>query len=259
MAVLLGWRAMAPRTVSPVDVRVRVVEVALTPALMLARVMALPLDDLQHLVATAYFREARARGLSFRAIARRFDKSLRTITNLARRADGDEPLLEGHRRLGHRRRAVAWLAFEGQATFAQIARAVPDADRDDLQADLEHLIEQGIVTNDGELYRVVAGYMDTRAEDLSARLDALRHLLEGVTMAIHRRFFEPRAEGPSLARVLTFNASREALAKLAEGGYAGLRQAVLETDEAAGDDAVQASLTLTVTEVPSGPGWRPRS
>src|SRR5690606_34288846 len=136
MAVLLGWRAMAPRTVSPVDVRVRVVEVALTPALVLARVMALPLDDLQHLVATAYFREARARGLSFRAIARRFGKSLRTVTHLARRADQDAPLLESHRRLGHRRRAVAWLALSGPATLAQIARSIPDADRDELQGEL---------------------------------------------------------------------------------------------------------------------------
>lgn len=249
---------MTSRPISPVDVRVRVVEVALTPALVLARVMALPLDDLQHLVATAYFREARARGLSFRAIARRFGKSLRTVTNLARRADQDEPLLEGHRRLGHRRRAVAWLAIEGPASLAQVARALPDADRDELEAELQYLIEQGIVTNEGDGYRVVAGYMDTQAADLSARLDALRHLLEGVTMAIHRRFFEPRADGTSLARVLTFQASPEALARLADEGYAALREGILRVDEGAGDDAVQASLTLTITEVPDGPGWRPR-
>lgn len=249
---------MTSRTISPVDVRVRVVEVALTPALMLARVMALPLDDLQHLVATAYFREARARGLSFRSIARRFGKSLRTVTNLARRADGDEPFLEGHRRLGHRRRIVAWLAVEGPASLAQIARAIPDADRDELEAELEYLIEQTIVTQGDDGYRVVAAYMDTKAEDLSARLDALRHLLEGVTMAIHRRFFEPRAEGTSLARVLTFQAKPEALEALAQDGYSALRESILRADESAGEDAVQASLTLTITEVPAGPGWRLR-
>lgn len=249
---------MSSRTLSPVDVRVRVVEVALTPALMLARVMALPLDDLQHLVATAYFREARARGLSFRSIARRFDKSLRTITNIARRAESDEPLLAGHRRLGHRRRIVAWLAVEGPADLERVARAIPDADRDELEAELEHLVEQAIATRDESGYRIVAGYMDTRAEDLSARLDALKHLLEGVTMVIHRRFFEPRVEGTSLARVLTFEATPETLARLAEDGYTALRESVLRADESAGEDAVQASLTLTVTEIPSGPGWRPR-
>lgn len=249
---------MSSRTVSPIDVRVRVVEVALTPALMLARVMAMPLDDLQHLVETAYFREARARGLSFRAIARRFDKSLRTITNLARRADGNEPLLAGHRRLGHRRRIVAWLAVEGPADLTRIAHAIPDAERDELEADLEHLVEQAIATHDEDGYQIVAGYMDTQADDLNARLDALKHLLEGVTMAVHRRFFAPRDEGTSLARVLTFEADSETLAQLAQDGYSALRESILRADESAGDDAVQASLTLTITEVPTGPGWGAR-
>lgn len=247
------------RAVSPVDVRVRVVEVALTPALVLARVMALPLDDLQHLVATAYFREARSRGLSFRSIARRFDKSLRTITNLARRAEETAPLLHAHRRLGYRRRAVAWLDAEGPAPLELIARAVPDATRDELAEELEHLVEQGILTREGDNYHVVAAHMNTLADDLSARLDALRHLLEGVTMVIHRRFFEPGAAGTSLARVLTFAADSDALHRLAENGYAALKAAVLRADEEAGDGAVQASLTLTITQVPSGPGWRPRA
>ena len=44
---------------------------------------------------------------------------------------------------------------------------------------------------------------------------------------------------------------------LASEGYAALRDAVMRADEQSGADAVSASLTLTITEAPSGPGWRP--
>lgn len=84
---------MVKRRISPIDLRLQVVAIALDPALTLARIMALPLDDLQRLVATSYYREARRRKLTHSAIARRFKKSVRTIATLAREAESERPVL----------------------------------------------------------------------------------------------------------------------------------------------------------------------
>jgi len=139
----------APK-VSPIDVRLQVVALALEPGLALARLASLPLDDLQRLVAAGYFRDARARGWSFRAIAKRFDKSLRTVTNLSNLANEHGVPLESSQRLGWRRQLVHAVAARPEGlTERALFAAVPEASAEVLTEELAELVEEGILERDG--------------------------------------------------------------------------------------------------------------
>jgi hypothetical protein len=247
--------------ITAVDVRVRVVAVALEPALLLARVMALPLDDLHHLVSVGYFREARARGMSLRAVARRFSKSLRTIATLSRTAGTALPALEGSRRIGLRRSIVARVAEQGAATAADLGGALPDTKPGDLREALEQLVAEGILELEGERYTVVVAHVSMVKADVDHRIDSLRHFLGAVTQVVYRRFFTNEPEAVALARVLTFAARREELAGLTESTYADLRKTVLEVDSASEgrEGARQASVAVCFVEAPLDAHWKPRA
>src|SRR4029453_2963377 len=131
--------------ISPLDLRLKVIAIVLEPALALARVLALPLDDLQRLVATGYFCEARTYGLSFRQIARRFDKSLRTVTNLARSSSADLPL-RGGLRITLRRRAAELVAKQrGRMPIAKLLKEFPNVDQQVLLEEAGGLVSKAIL------------------------------------------------------------------------------------------------------------------
>jgi DNA-binding MarR family transcriptional regulator len=248
--------------VSPVDVRLRVVAIALEPALVLARIAAIPLDDVQRLVAAGYFREARARGHSFRAIARRAGKSLRTVTNLAKLASEQGALLETSQRLTWRRQIVVRVGEKGTAGLARRAleEAIPDAPEDVLEEEIAQLVSEGILSEDGGRLRAVARHLDMVQEQLAPRLESLRHFLRAVAGVAYRRFFVVDAEAEAFARVLSFSADRESLASLRSETYASLREKVFSLDAREGgaeDDKVQAMVAFAVVEEPTDPAWRP--
>lgn len=249
---------MADARVSPVDVRLRVVALALEPALALARIAALPLDDLQRLVAAGYFRDARSRGLSFRAIARRFDKSLRTITNLSNVANEHGVPLESSQRLTWRRQLVHAAAArpEGVAERA-LFQMLPDASTEALEAELQQLVDEGILERADERIRVVARHLDLVQNDLAPRLESLRHFLRAVTAVVYRRFFVLDADAEAFARVLSFSTSRADLAALREHAYRVLREGAFEADAAEPEDGAQALAVFAIAEEPDDLAWRP--
>lgn len=247
--------------VSPVDVRLRVVALLLEPGLTLARIMALPLDDLQALVTSGYFREARSRGLSFRAIARRFDKSLRTITNISKLAGEQGIPHETSDRVTWRRRLAGVVASRGPVGVAEALGAVPNADRDVLEDELAHLLEEGVLERDGDVLQTAAAHLDLVQEELAPRLDSLRHFLGAATQVAYRRFFAPDAEAEAFARVFTFSATRDDLRRLREAAYELIRDRVFEADGRAehADDAVTATVSFCAVEAPADHAWKPRS
>jgi transposase-like protein len=284
----------APK-VSPIDVRLQVVALALEPGLALARLASLPLDDLQRLVAAGYFRDARARGWSFRAIAKRFDKSLRTVTNLSNLSNEHGVPLESSQRLGWRRQLVHAVAARPEGlTERALFAAVPEASAEALAEELAELIEEGILeravredahgdarggetrvgeaqggeTRAGEArgrddarVRVVARHFDLVQDELGPRLESFRHFLRGVAAVAYRRFFVRDDEAEAFARVLSFSSSRAELVALRERSYAVLRDAAFAADAAADadtDDAHQAVAVFAVAEEPTDPAWRPR-
>jgi hypothetical protein len=245
---------------SSLDVRVKVVATMLEPALSLAHLMALPLDDLLELVATGYFREAEARGLSQGAIARRFGKSVRTIATLKNRSRATSKLLERSRRLAVRRRLLTEIDRIGPAGIEAIARTVPRTARSTLERELDALVAQGLVVCGEDGYRTATGHVNVVRAEIDARLDSLRHFLEAVTRAAYRRFYTPAQMGIALARVLSFSSDASRLADLSERQYEGLRSAVLEADAAADGaaDPVQAMVAVCFVEEPAGAPWSPR-
>lgn len=273
----------APK-VSPIDVRLQVVALALEPGLALARLASLPLDDLQRLVAAGYFRDARARGWSFRAIAKRFDKSLRTVTNLSNLANEHGVPLESSQRLGWRRQLVHAVAARPEGlTERALFAAVPEASAEVLAEELAELIEEGILERealdddvrgeargdvrgearggDDARVRVVARHFDLVQDELGPRLESFRHFLRAVAAVAYRRFFVRDDEAEAFARVLSFSSSRAELVGLRERSYAVLRDAAFAADAAAADadtDAHQAVAVFAVAEEPTDPAWRPR-
>ncbi len=269
----------APK-VSPIDVRLQVVALALEPGLALARLASLPLDDLQRLVAAGYFRDARARGWSFRAIAKRFDKSLRTVTNLSNLANEHGVPLESSQRLGWRRQLVHAVAARPEGlTERALFAAVPEASAEVLAEELAELIEEGILERDGRdddspgetrggeargddaRVRVVARHFDLVQDELGPRLESFRHFLRAVAVVAYRRFFVRDDEAEAFARVLSFSSSRAELVALRERSYAVLRDAAFAADAAADadtHDAHQAVAVFAVAEEPTDPAWRPR-
>jgi transposase-like protein len=268
----------APK-VSPIDVRLQVVALALEPGLALARLASLPLDDLQRLVAAGYFRDARGRGWSFRAIAKRFDKSLRTVTNLSNLANEHGVPLESSQRLGWRRQLVHAVAARPEGlTERALFAAVPEAGAEVLAEELAELIEEGILEREaldapGEAHggearggddarvRVVARHFDLVQDELGPRLESFRHFLRAVAAVAYRRFFVRDDEAEAFARVLSFSSSRAELVALRERSYAVLRDAAFAADAAGADadtDAHQAVAVFAVAEEPTDPAWRPR-
>lgn len=232
------------------------VAVALEPALTLARIMALPLDDLQRLVATGYYREARRRHLTHAAIARRFRKSVRTIATLAREAEAERSVLARSEGMELRRRVVEALSH-GPKTLEQLTElpsaAIP------LEEVLESLIEEGIIeATDEGTYQGVTRHFDVIAEEAEARLDSLRHFLGAVTRVMYTRFFNGNAEH-GFARVLTFAANPEQLQSTVRAQYTSLRDAVIALDEEASETAPHASIALLCVEEPSDHHWKGRS
>src|SRR5262249_49683299 len=155
----------------------RVIAVMLEPALRLAHFMAIPIDDLQELVADGYFREARFRGLSLRGIARRFGKSLRTVASLSRRATAHGLPMRESLRMKWRRQVVAYVAAKPNVSAQQIGRAVRTAEPEMLSWELQQLVEAGLLLKKGRVFRVDVKHMNTVAKDFDARLDSLRHFL----------------------------------------------------------------------------------
>ena len=259
--------AEPPLRVSPIDVRLEVIAIALEPALTLARAAAIPLDDLQRLVAAGYFREARARGMSFRTIARRFDRSLRTITNLSKLANEQGLPRSTSQRITWRRQLAELVSQRGGEGIdvAALFAAVGGADTAVLKEELQQLVETGILTRNDEQVKVSARHFDLVQEDLAPRLESFRHFLRAVAAVAYSRFFvvDPRAE--AFARVLSFTAERSELGGLREGAYEALRSRVFAADAHADGDGdrknpartTAAMAAFCVVETPDDPAWRP--
>ena len=238
------------------EARLRVVSVALEPALILARVMGLGLDDLQAMVASEYFRQFRLRGLPLPQIARKLGKSDRTVASLSKRAQARGPLLDQSRRLGWQREVLRALTPHA-LTREQILSQTQSVAKDELDETLERLVASGLIDEDGEMFRASVAQVTFALPDLEARLESLRHLLTSVTYAVYQRFFRAAPNEESFARVLTFSASPEQLSHLANH-YPALRDTIVQIDGDAHPNSEEAAMVFIAVRAPKGPAWRHR-
>jgi hypothetical protein len=217
----------------------------------LARLSGLPLDDLQALVATGYFRQWRARGLSLRGIGARLHKSLRTTATLSAKAGADGALTALSKRIGWRRKLVARVAELGSCERRQLGGVVRGERRAEVERELDQLVEEGVLTEQDGSLAVAVQYLSLLGDNVDARLDSLRHFLDATTHVIYQRFFAPDAAAVALARVLSFRAEQGDLSALRDEAYAALRDRVVAVDARAGADARAASIAFCVSEVPA--------
>ncbi len=247
--------------VSPIDVRLRVIALALEPALVLSRIAGLPLDDVQTLVATGYFREMRSRGHSLRAVARRFGKSLRTVATLSKQTAEQGRFAQLGERMTLQRKLVAHIANGGSVTRAHLPRAMGIVTPELIDDVTRQLIEDGIVIEDGGKLRVVADLLLLTGSTLDQRLDSVRHFLDACTQMLHERFFVPGSDQQAFARVLSFAALPEELAQIGKAHYAALAEAVVQADARASQqaDATPASVVFGYVRSPGAWWSRPRS
>lgn len=241
---------------SGIDVRLRVLAVTLEPALSIARVMGLSLDDLQALVADGYFRELRLRGLSLAQVARRLGKSARTAATLSKKSNAMGPLLDASRRLGWQREVVRAVTA-GPLSREQLLALVPSADSSMVEETLAQMVRSGLLDETDEGFAPSTAHVSFARPDVDARLESLRHMLTSVAHVIYQRFFRSLDEGEALARVLSFSATAEQLEALG-AQYPKLRDAVIEADGAAPEDADQGAVVFVVVRTPDDHLWRRR-
>lgn len=258
LCVLASGAVTERQKVSPVDARVLILSAVLEPALSLARILGLTLDDLQQLVAIGYFREYRLRGMSQPMIAKRLGKSIRTVATLSKLSEDEGPPLGGSQRIGWRRRIVSALASRGPQPADDLERQLPDAEPEALAEALEQLLDDGILSREGERFAVVAPEVDMIREDFDYRLESLRHFLVAVTQTVYQRFFAKDSGAEAFARVLSFSTLPDRLRAIRQSSYDAMEKAVEEADaEATGKpDAVQGSVAVCFVEVPTDLPWR---
>jgi hypothetical protein len=236
---------------SPVDLRLRVIALALEPGLTLARLGGLPLDDLQAMVASGYFRQWKARGLSLRGIARRMHKSLRTVATLASKAGADGTSTPLSKRIGWRRKLVARVAERGAIDRRKLAATIRGEARGDVDIEIEQLLEEGVLSRSQDAITVAVQYLNMVDDHVEARLDSLRHFLDAVTNTIFQRFLADEASTIALARVLSFSADPDQLVALRDQVYASLRERVIAADAQASPCARAASVAFAISETPA--------
>lgn len=248
-----------PTPISPIDLRLRLIALALEPGLTLARQCALPLDDLQTLVATGYFRQWRARGLSLRGIARVLHKSLRTVATLSSKAGDEGGLHDAGERITLRRKLAARVGARGPLERAGLVASVRGVRRADVDTEIAQLLDEGVFALAQGKISLATQYLDLVGEDVERRFDSLRHFLEAVTQVIYQRFVAGDPSAVALARVLSFRASPAELAELRDAQYTSLRDAVVAADSRAGEDAREASIAYCISETPRGFPWTARN
>ena len=132
------------------------------PALTLARVMGLTLDEVRELVETGYVQEFQDRGLSWEGIARKMGKSRRTVGTLVRRAAGSETPLSGSQRLSAQRKLIERLSRAAMTRTELLSGLASQVG----EVALDQLVEEGLVHLDetGTL-SVQAGVLDRVGTD----------------------------------------------------------------------------------------------
>ena len=232
----------------------RILYSLLMPAARLAFRFHIPLDRVTEMVTLAYLSEMREAGLTLKESSSVLGKSLRTVTNIARRLRED--FFAPEEVFGLRRKVELHLTA-GPATLAELMEAVAPTPREALDDALAGLVDEGRAREIREggrtRYEVTAPYVNLIRGTLERRIDGLNHLLGAVAEAVDGRFFDN--DDSAFARVLTFSAIPEKLSELRQSIYDRLRLATSDLEEEAldaGRAEERFSIVLTVARSDHG-------
>jgi hypothetical protein len=245
---------------SPFDLRLKVIGVMLEPALTLACIMGLPLADLTQLVRTTYVHLGKSRGLSVRALAKRFGVAPNTIQAIAT-VLRDHALPESFGAQVTRQRAIIQhLADRGSSTVKRVLRLLPDTEADEMQSALDQLVQEGAVVSDRNRVSLGKQHFSIARKDAEHRLDSLRQMTEAFSQVVYRRFFQPAREGEAFGRVFTFAVTPALLKAIREEAYMRTSSSVRSADAAATakGGGVTASMLIVVVQEPDDPFYQSR-
>jgi hypothetical protein len=150
------------------------------------------------------------------------------------------------------------VAERGPSERSTLAGAFRGIRRKDVDAEIAQLLDEGVFASDEDTIALATQYLGLVGEDVERRLDSLRHFLESVTQVIYQRFVAADSDAIALARVLSFRADPDELARLRDTQYAALRDAVVALDARARDGAREASIAFCISEAPRGFPWSQR-
>lgn len=243
------------------ELRLRVVALALEPAMVLARAMTLSLDDVENLTRTAYFREYRERGLSLSQIAKRLRKSPRTTAELAKEAQEEtaSSLLVRSERLLIRRQILRCL-HRGPRSETQLRQALARFPKTAVDEELLYLIEQKILDTDVHGVTVHGTMVDLTDDASEKRFASARHFMNVVTQTLFSRFFSNTRAQQSFARAVTFLARESDIAELGPNQFSNFVAQISDIDARAQGhaDALEAHALLAVVPSPQDMLFRSR-
>ena len=239
---------------SPFDLRLRIIGVMLEPALTLGCIMRVPLADLTQLVRTTYVRIGKTRGLSVRAMARRFGvapNTIQAISNVLR--DHELPERFGVGITRQRAIVAALMEHGGEIPIRDLRRALEGCADEEVVDAVDRLEEEGIVEKRGRKVGLAGPHFNIARKDAEYRLDSLRALAETFCQVVFHRFFQgTEPSDAALGRAFRIRCSEEDFARLKEELYEHAFEVCQRYDERAaeGEDAVGATVMLMVTKPP---------
>lgn len=232
---------------------------AFEPALALARAAELSLDDVVELVSIAYFEQFRRRGLSFENIARRLDKSARSISVLSKKA---RTLIRQEPDVGtlEQTRAMLEILSSEQLPHAELVARFPPTVKSKVRATIRQLLADGVLEVRDRHIRVAAKHLSLVHSDLDKRLHGARRLLGSLSSLLYWRFFrENTDDSKAFGRVIDFRLLPERFQMVQERVFALIEELAVELDEEANNSPGQgtsATIAFSIAETPPHPAWR---
>lgn len=184
----------------------------LRPVVRLAHRLTVPLKELGQWTEMGYFHELRRQNMKMREISEALEISMRKAASLSRQLkDGFfEPARHG---LARRLEFMIWAE---PMSLVRMQQSIAEEDPEDVASALERLVVEGRVTAvEGDrivTYHVASAESRLVRGDWVAKLDALNQLLDTVSSAVARRFFDD--DPVALVRNLELRVRREDLGKL---------------------------------------------
>lgn len=244
------------------EAQVRILIAALQPVLTLSRFAQLSLDDLQQIVALAYFEEYRERGMSLENIARRMNKSVRTVAALSQQAKTKARRLEPGEELTRARAIVQMLDEEESLLLRDILARFAPAASPLVKKTLKWLVDENVIAKKEQRYFVSSAHLSLIHPDMPHLIHGARRFFSSLSPLLYWRFFRTVPDSSrAFARTFQFKMKASAWASITNDVSAFIRDRILRLDHEAGDDSsesdvVDVSVQLAASQRPDHPAWK---
>lgn len=225
-----------------VDPRLKIIALALKPALSLAYRVALPLDELYALVESTYLDEHLAHDLSHEQIARRMKRTARSIRTLSKALKERQHILDASPHLLAERLVLELLNRETCSRATLFAR-LPQLEEEMVHAAIESLLAQDFLFEDGDALRIREQVVVLLGEDLDAKLDGARAFVDWTYELFAQRFGFSRAAPATVLRMLNFRVSSERTKAMWDAAFQKLMEVA---DEFAEHDVAKEAETVSL-------------